>query len=121
MGCCGNCQHLLDFKAENDFTVSFLEITLTVTKYSKLVFILPVPMPLSTAPSLTPEALVLLEGVLWVARLGRNRHLHETPEDRLTTGNSCKAYNARPLTYADIRDLQQNCCSYLTLPLRVKK
>lgn len=32
-------------------------------------------MPLSTAPSLTPEELVLLLGALWGARLGRNRHL----------------------------------------------
>lgn len=32
-------------------------------------------MPLSTAPSLTPEELVLLLGPLWGARLGRNRHL----------------------------------------------
>lgn len=32
-------------------------------------------MPLTTAPSLTPEELVLLLGALWGARLGRNRHL----------------------------------------------
>lgn len=42
-------------------------------------------MPLSTAPSLTPEALVLLVGALWGARLGRNRHLARTTEDRLMT------------------------------------
>lgn len=56
---------------------------------------LPVPMPLSTAPSLTPEALVLLVGALWGAKLGRNRHLYGTTEDRLIAvicGSSCNRY-----------------------------
>lgn len=47
---------------------------------------LPVPIPLSTAPSLTPEALVLLVGALWGARLGRNRHLHGTRRGQI---NGC--------------------------------
>lgn len=54
---------------------------------------LPVPIPLSTAPSLTPEALVLLVGALWGARLGRNRHLARTTKNRFMTftgTNSCK-------------------------------
>lgn len=46
---------------------------------------LPVPIPLRTAPSLTPEALVLLVGALWGARLGRNRHLARTTENRFIT------------------------------------
>ncbi|TNN47112.1 hypothetical protein EYF80_042678 [Liparis tanakae] len=45
--------------------------------------LLPEPIPLSTAPSLTPEALlVLLVGALWGARLGRNRHLQRDPKNQ---------------------------------------
>lgn len=56
-----------------DRTIDSTKNTFIAIKHSKL--FLPVPMPLSTAPSLTPEALLLLVGALWGARLGRNRHL----------------------------------------------
>lgn len=36
---------------------------------------LPVPMPLSTVPSISPVATALLFGALWGAKLGKKRHL----------------------------------------------
>lgn len=80
---------------------------------------LPVPMPLNTAPSLTPEVLVLLVGALWGARLGRKRHLGRTTENRLMTairGNSCNRYKTCcQLTWVDI--VQQIYCRFAELLL----
>ncbi len=36
---------------------------------------IPFPMPLTTAPSLTPDVLALLDGALWGAKLGKNKQL----------------------------------------------
>lgn len=87
-------------------------------KEGTLKLFLPVPIPLSTAPSLTPDALVLLVGALWGARLGRNRHLARTTENRFMTftgANSCKKYHTRfycTCSSLERDSLQVYCCSW---------
>lgn len=45
----------------------------------------PFPMPLTTAPSLTPDVLALLDGALCGARLGKNKQLER--DERTTNKN----------------------------------
>jgi len=41
---------------------------------------IPFPMPLTTAPSLTPDVLALLDDALWGAKLGKNKQLERENE-----------------------------------------